>query len=186
MHNLLPTGDAYIFEDVQTSNQPAQQQITSLSVQLQRSQLSAMMLAILDTTGDPNGNPCEPRNNHRVHYLRSRTPARLFRTLVGSERVSAQATVMDILGRGSNSVTPVHYTPITVEQGLREMFERKRSVEKEKLCHALLLTMAFMDLVVFQTPQVIRLYYILLFRLFFVLTILLNLNWLFFLQIFNI
>lgn len=102
---------------------------------------------------------------HRVFFLRSQLPARLFGILVGAERVSAQAVVLDILcGAQKNSTTEPSdrnltsdvYTPIRVDKNLTEAYLMRTSVEKESLCWGLLLTLAFMDLIMHQNPQSLR------------------------------
>lgn len=48
------------------------------------------------------------------------------------------------------------YTPISVSQDLVENYLKRTSVEKESLCLGLLLTMAFMDLVMHQNPHSLK------------------------------
>jgi len=100
-------------------------------------------------------------HQHRVFFLRSQLPARLFGVLVGAERVSAQTVVLDILSEAQkNSTTESDrgnqtaniYTPINVRRDLVDSYLKRTSVEKESLCSSLLLTIAFMDLVMHQNP----------------------------------
>jgi hypothetical protein len=102
---------------------------------------------------------------HRVFFLRSRLPARLFGILVGAERVSAQTVVLDILSEAQKNstieparrnLTAGRYTPINVSQDLTESYLKRTSVEKESLCWALLLTIAFMDLIIHQNPRSLK------------------------------
>lgn len=97
---------------------------------------------------------------HRVFFLRSQLPARLFGIFVGAERVSAQTVVLDILSEGQKdtatepagkNLTAGTYTPLDVSQDLTESYLKRTSVEKESLCWSLLLTITFMDLVMHQS-----------------------------------
>jgi hypothetical protein len=100
-------------------------------------------------------------HQHRVFFLRSQLPARLFGILVGAERVSAQTVVLDILSEAQKNSTTESarrnqtaniYTPINVRQDLMDSYLKRTSIEKESLCSGLLLTIAFMDLVMHQNP----------------------------------
>jgi hypothetical protein len=102
---------------------------------------------------------------HHVFFLRSQLPARMFGILVGAERVSAQTVVLDIIsGAEKNStiegsdrdLSSDVYTPISVDQNLTEQYLNRTSVEKESLCWSLLLTIAFMDLIMHQNPRSLR------------------------------
>lgn len=104
-------------------------------------------------------------HKHRVFFLRSQLPARLFGVLVGAERVSAQTVVLDILSEAQkNSTTESDmgnqtaniYTPINVRRDLVDSYLKRTSVEKESLCSSLLLTIAFMDLVMHQNPYSLK------------------------------
>ncbi|PNF27856.1 hypothetical protein B7P43_G09216 [Cryptotermes secundus] len=157
----LPKGDVFIMEDNVGFMQSLQQTPASVSINLQTSQLTAMLVALL------NNSPLSEEESsfqyeHRVFFLRSQLPARLFGILVGTERVSAQAVVLDILcGTQKNSTTEPSdrnltsdvYTPIRVDKNLTEAYLMRTSVEKESLCWGLLLTMAFMDLIMHQNPR---------------------------------
>jgi hypothetical protein len=53
----------------------------------------------------------------------------------------------------TSNLTAGRYTPINVSQDLKESYLKRTNVEKENLCWALLLTIAFMDLIVHQNPR---------------------------------
>jgi hypothetical protein len=89
----------------------------------------------------------------------------MFAILVGAERVSAQTVVLDILSEAEKNSTTERtnrdqtsdvYTPISVNHNLTEEYLRRTNVEKESLCWSLLLTIAFMDLVMHQNPHSLR------------------------------
>jgi hypothetical protein len=88
----------------------------------------------------------------------------MFGILVGAERVSAQTVVLDILSEAENlttersnrNLTSNVYTPISVDQDLTERYLRRTSVEKESLCWGLLLTIAFMDLIMHLNPHSLK------------------------------
>ncbi|PSN30256.1 hypothetical protein C0J52_24071 [Blattella germanica] len=154
--DAIPKGDVYVLEDKTTSIMSTQQQASAISINLQNTQLTAMFVALLN--GDLKSLENEPlQYDHRVFFLRSRLPARLFRTLIGTERVSAQTVVLELLSANeistldSNSVLNEH-SPISVSDSLKEAYLNRNSMEKESLCWALLLIMTFMDLAVHENP----------------------------------
>ncbi|KDR14455.1 uncharacterized protein LOC110834504 isoform X2 [Zootermopsis nevadensis] len=160
----FPEGDLFIMEDNICSVQSHQKLPASLSINLQTSQLTAMFVALL------NNSPLSLKESqseyqHRVFFLRSRLPARLFGILVGAERVSAQTVVLDILSEAQKNstteparrnLTTSRYSPINVNQDLIESYLKRTSVEKENLCWALLLTITFMDLIIHQNPRSLK------------------------------
>lgn len=160
----LPKGDLFIMEDSVVLMQSLQQNPASVSINLQTSQLTAMLVALLNNTPlSEEESSCQ--YEHRVFFLRSQLPARLFGILVGAERVSAQTVVLNILsGAQKNSTTEPSnrnltsdvYTPISVNQNLTEAYLKRTSVEKESLCWGLLLTIAFMDLIMHQNHHSLR------------------------------
>nr|CAD7195998.1 unnamed protein product [Timema douglasi] len=158
----LPTGDVYVMEDKLAVKPSGQQSHVSSVIHLQGYQLSAMLLTLLNlrehketllspqvnfdqSPGDPSPSEWSLTHLHKVYYLRSRVTARLFQTIVGSERVSAQSMVQDIL-TCQGALT--HFTPVTFPESLKKEYLTHESVDKELLCLALLLAMSFMDLVV--------------------------------------
>ena len=85
-----------------------------------------------------------------MFFLRSRLPARLFKTIVGSESVSAQSLVLDIISQETGSYD---CSPISVSDELKEKYLNRAPTEKESLCWSLLLIMTFMDLIVHKNPH---------------------------------
>lgn len=79
---------------------------------------------------------------------------RLFKTLVGNERVSAATTVSNIL----ENVIPekLVYSPIQVTDELKYRYKDQTPITKEVLGQALLLTMAFMDICIYQNPNSLK------------------------------
>ncbi|XP_069701524.1 transcription elongation factor, mitochondrial isoform X2 [Periplaneta americana] len=150
----LPNGDIYVMEDRAVTVQSPQQQPASITVNLQNCQLTAMLVALLN-------NQSRSEDLHHVFFLRPRLTARLFGALVGTEKVSAQAVVLDILSNTQENSSREEldmeslnkYTPISVTEEMKENYLNRTNVEKETLCWALLLTMAFMDLVLHQNPH---------------------------------
>ncbi|GLV44772.1 uncharacterized protein CBL_14657 [Carabus blaptoides fortunei] len=171
----IPTSDVYIFEAPISVTPTAQQSPISVSAYAQRVQILSMLITLLSTS--PKHNLAYARrqemtetdtgikkHNHddnlsivmstKVFFLRYRLPARLFRTLIGTERVSAATTVSNILT--NNVPERMVYTPLSVNDELHSMYNKQQPINKEVLGQALLLTMAFMDICVYQNPASLK------------------------------
>lgn len=161
---ILPKADLFIMEDSGGSAHSLQQQQASVAVNFQILQLTALLVALLNNSLLPGGESLF-EHQHRVFFLRSQLPARLFGILVGAERVSAHTVVLDILSEAQKNSTIEStrrnetaniYTPINVSRDLTDSYLKRTSIEKESLCSGLLLTIAFMDLVMHQNPHSLK------------------------------
>ncbi|KAJ9592701.1 hypothetical protein L9F63_015618, partial [Diploptera punctata] len=146
--NNIGIGDIYVLEDKGVSSVSPIQQPASIRVNLQNFQLSAILLALLNVTHQKE--KVEPVMEHAVYFLRSQLPARLFKSIVGSERVSAQSIVLDIISQNTESYD---CSDVNISDKLKEMYLNRASMEKENLCWSLLLIMTFMDIVVHRNPN---------------------------------
>lgn len=75
---------------------------------------------------------------------------RLFGALVGTERVSTEATIMDIINRNPNSTLPC--SKISVEPNLIDDYCKCSKGYKDLLDQALLLVITFMELCIYNNP----------------------------------
>ncbi|KAG8228637.1 hypothetical protein J437_LFUL008288 [Ladona fulva] len=180
----IPVGDVYILEAA-NHVQPSSLQSSSASLSaLLHAQILAMLMALLncrvesdliyDSQEDIHR---ELDSIHKVYFLRPRMMSRLFRLLVGSERVSALDLVDSIIdgsrelkvdfaveGQEDTENTrneeaelhPTHiFTPVKVPSNIAASYYKLRAVEREEMCQALLIAMTFYDLVVFKDPKVL-------------------------------
>lgn len=136
----LPAADVYVMEDNGNSAQHLKNNIISA---LQSHQLCAMLLTLLNSS---KGN-----DSTNVFFLRHHLSARLFQTLVGNERISCQTIVQKLL----DGVHPdgQEYLKIKVDPGLQNLYYSSGNVEKEIMCHSLLLSITFMELVILGRSQ---------------------------------
>ncbi|CAG9854471.1 unnamed protein product [Phyllotreta striolata] len=157
----IPPGDLYIFETHPKLSPSGQTQNSAISAYAQQIELNAMLMALLNTNENrnvtlekwPKDNEKDKKNcliENRVFYLKSRTPARLFKTLVGQERVSAISIIQQLLDNNDNFSLPC--TPVAVEPKLKTLFNAQISTNKELLGQALMLIISFMDLCVYKNP----------------------------------
>lgn len=87
-----------------------------------------------------------------MFYQRNSLWCRLYGTLVGTERVSTQNSVEDMLGGA-----PGPYTPIHMPDNLVEGYYAETPVVREALGSALLLTTSFIDVNVRKLPECLSL-----------------------------
>ncbi|KAI9587129.1 hypothetical protein GQX74_002976 [Glossina fuscipes] len=138
-NHLIPTGDCYILENppsVQASNKPSN--VEQKNVNIQKAQIIAMMglaLAFLS--------------------------ARLFNYLVGTERVSSEKTVINMM-RTYYNVDELHRDSkdfLTIRNNvqfpadLREMFSSASPSNRDLLSQALLLNLTFVRLILFEDKE---------------------------------
>ncbi|KAJ8933684.1 hypothetical protein NQ318_011460 [Aromia moschata] len=152
----LPSADIYILEGTPTMSPQGAAQPAAISSYTQHLELSSMLIALLNTSPQHNikfkkvdSNDIQ-RTENKVYHLRSRVPARLFRTLVGTEKVSALAVVMQLVESHSRSDFSLPCTPITLEQQLRDKYVMDTSANKELLGQALMLVVSFIDLCIYK------------------------------------
>lgn len=170
----IPNADCYLFENPQMAqaNNPgnAEQQ----NINIQKAQKTAILCYALSarnkattTLSESNANenaPTEPN----LFYLRRFLTARLFNHLVGSERVSSEDAVVNLMrtyyntderdGASFNSgyVTSLFPGNVQFPTSLREMFSAVGRYQREFLGQALLLNLAFVRLVLLQDPNSIQ------------------------------
>ncbi|KAL9902345.1 uncharacterized protein LOC119632098 [Glossina fuscipes] len=167
-NHLIPTGDCYILENppsVQASNKPSN--VEQKNVNIQKAQIIAMMgLALAlrnqlnwgDVRSDDSKNPLTLTN---VFYMRRFLSARLFNYLVGTERVSSEKTVINMM-RTYYNVDELHRDSkdfLTIRNNvqfpadLREMFSSASPSNRDLLSQALLLNLTFVRLILFEDKE---------------------------------
>ncbi|XP_047112790.1 transcription elongation factor, mitochondrial [Schistocerca piceifrons] len=146
----IPNCDAYVMEEMGTPVQLAKNLLNAL----QTVQLRAMFIALLSASSlnSFGGNGFLQDKQQKVFFLKSHLPARLFQTLIGSERVSAQSVVEEIF-QGRSTSAALNYTPIIVPNHVQDYYRACDSAEREMLCQSLLLTMTFMDVAIHQNER---------------------------------
>uniref|UniRef100_A0A1B0FB80 Uncharacterized protein n=1 Tax=Glossina morsitans morsitans TaxID=37546 RepID=A0A1B0FB80_GLOMM len=169
-NHLIPTGDCYILENppsVQASNKPSN--VEQKNINIQKAQIIAMMglaLALRTQTNwrdvrSDDSKITSPFTN--VFYMRRFLPARLFNYLVGTERVSSEKTVINMMrtyynvdehhGDGKDFLTIRNNVQFSPE--LREMFSLASPSNRDLLSQALLLNLTFVRLILFEDKQTI-------------------------------
>ncbi|XP_011195680.2 transcription elongation factor, mitochondrial [Zeugodacus cucurbitae] len=182
--HLIPDADCYIFENpqlAQINSNPGS--VDQQNISVQKAQVTAVLAYALCARGryaealkngyesivDPKKRTDETRPN--VFYLRRFLTARLFSQLVGSERVSSEETILQLM-RTHYNVSQLLYDEDNEVQNAkeniqnvslrrnvqfslvqREMFSRAERFQREFLGQALLLNLAFMRLVVLQDEE---------------------------------
>lgn len=147
-----PPGDVYIFETINNLAPQAQAKQTSLATYNQKIELISMLLALINTSVIHNTSLQKLGDDdrlqtidNRVFFLRSNIPARLFGTLIGSERVSS-VTAINRLLKADLLDSHLPYTPVLFDGTLKKTFFNQTSTKKELLAQALMLGVSFMDL----------------------------------------
>lgn len=151
----IPTGEVYIFESSPNISPQSSQQATTLTTYNQQMELTSMLLALINTS--PKHSAFQPDDvehyTNSVHHLRANLSARLFRTLMGSERVSSTTIITNLLENARNNTKcTLPCTPIRMEEHMQEQYYSQTPVFRELLGQALLVIITFMDLCVYKNP----------------------------------
>ncbi|KAL4706089.1 hypothetical protein ACJJTC_005113 [Scirpophaga incertulas] len=158
----LPFADVYVMKAEPTTLRAAGSDPNNpklLAVNLQKSQLVAMLVALINARSINLRNLYEEEETdevnetqstfmHKVYFLRSSLPYRLYGTLVGNERVSTDQTVEMIL-QTANKI-PGDKSHVHVSQSIQAKFKSRKELEKDMLGHSLLLALTFMDLCIYK------------------------------------
>ncbi|XP_011204755.2 transcription elongation factor, mitochondrial isoform X1 [Bactrocera dorsalis] len=177
--HLIPDADCYIFENPQMAINSNPGNVDQQNISIQKSQVTAVLAYALCTRGRyaealKNGHEILPDANKKteetwpnVFYLRRFLTARLFSQLVGTERVSSEETILQLMRThynvsqlifddesetvGNEKANDVSFRRnVQFPLAHRDMFSRAERYQREFLGQALLLNLAFMRLVVLQ------------------------------------
>lgn len=177
--HLVPNADCYIFENPQTAINSNPGSVNQQNISIQKSQVTAVLAYALcarrryaealknghESLADVNKTTEEIWPN--VFYLRRFLTARLFSQLVGTERVSSEETILQLMrthynvsqlifddesetGQNEKAKDISFRHNVQFSPAHREMFSRAERYQREFLGQALLLNLAFMRLVVLQ------------------------------------
>lgn len=148
----IPHADCYILENpqmAQASSNPGS--IDQQNVNIQKSQVTAVLSYALMSRTNPN----ETKTN--LFYLRRFLAARLFNHLVGTERVSSEDTILNMMRTHYNmEEQPEHgeklylCNQVQFPSNLRSMYSKVERYQRELLSQAFLLNLAFVRLVLLQ------------------------------------
>lgn len=149
-----------------------QQQKQTVAVALnQQIILTTMLLALINTSILHNPDTAIDSSSNIVYFLRSKVPARyvflikkkvrlmihfrLFKTLLGNEKISSNSVISDLLN-SSISKNALPCTAITTDLHLKEWYFHQSAANQDLLGQSLLLVMAFMNLCVYKNPKSLK------------------------------
>uniref|UniRef100_A0A1B6HEL0 Transcription elongation factor, mitochondrial n=1 Tax=Homalodisca liturata TaxID=320908 RepID=A0A1B6HEL0_9HEMI len=141
----LPDGDIYIMENNNWSN------VANVKKPIKYHIFEAMITTSICSVfnqADSKNKP-RPEMDNRVYFLRPFTPSRLFRKVVGSERVSAQDVVRDMI----EGIPDVRHQPITFTPDSVEQYLLVNGSLRDTMSQALLLVISFTELILLQNPE---------------------------------
>ncbi|KAK4872440.1 hypothetical protein RN001_014469 [Aquatica leii] len=150
----IPSADLYVFEQsphraslVTKQNISHNQHLEVLSMLLALINTSPIHNLDLSKNVTPNLDHCKVQNC--VYYLRSNLSARLFRTLMGTERVSSTSAVNHLLEGVNSKEFPC---TVKIDESFKDEYLSRNPIGKELLGQALLLIVAFMDICIHKNP----------------------------------
>ncbi|XP_060519729.1 uncharacterized protein LOC132697955 [Cylas formicarius] len=152
----IPPADVYVFEQRLSPGPRGSRQPAMVSAYTQQGELLSMLVALLNTSINHNASlrngKMDSKNNieNRVFFLKSTLAPRLFRTLIGGERVSALEVLKEFLEGDGSKHPQIPCTQIKVNARLKTEFNSKSAVDKELLGQALMLAVAFMEFCVYK------------------------------------
>lgn len=164
VNRLIPPADIYILENQQSSSglKPGSPAIVNINVQ--KSQLISMICLILANRPTPNIESLpvvkvgieekEGNNLQKLIFLRQYLSSRLFRTYIGSERVSTASTIIQIFEAEDKSSSTQANPKLKVESNLsipinlRQRYNNFNDIQREILGQSLLIGLTFLRLCV--------------------------------------
>ncbi|KAK9871488.1 hypothetical protein WA026_012861 [Henosepilachna vigintioctopunctata] len=151
----IPNGDIYIFEGSPGIGIKCQGLVGPMIAYTQQVMLSSMLLTLLNTSAKHNrlNNTGTGKIENVIYFLKAQLPARLFQTWVGTEKVSAIKTVEQLF---NNTELNLAYSPVHINQSLKEKFNKQSSLYQELMSQSLLLGITFLDLCVYKNPVSIQ------------------------------
>ncbi|XP_065360887.1 uncharacterized protein LOC135954620 [Calliphora vicina] len=183
INHLIPSADCYLFENpqmAQASNNPGS--VEQQNINIQKAQVTAIMGYALASRNNELKDLADHETDNKSKYLpnmfyvRRFLTARLFNHLVGTERVSSEQTILDMMRTFYNTNEMNDFLPTeensvlegdqqTVEKDinisgrvqfpseLRQMFSKSPRYYREFLSQALLLNLTFVRLVLLQDSE---------------------------------
>lgn len=173
INNKLPTADSYVIEAQQVVQQTQPGNPVQINVNVQKSQLIAMM-SILLASRDGNHVRIEPDveeqsdkefetevtkkksiSQQRLFLMRHFLASRLHKTYIGAEKVSTEHVIENILRYNYTDDQPesTNFNLLDVPQIHREMYNDAPKVHKEYLGQSLLVGLTFLKLCVQKCSQ---------------------------------
>uniref|UniRef100_A0A1I8MS43 Uncharacterized protein n=1 Tax=Musca domestica TaxID=7370 RepID=A0A1I8MS43_MUSDO len=186
VNHMIPDADCYLFENpqmAQASNNHGS--VEQQNINIQKAQVTAVMGYALASrhSNIPKAidNENEPAKGSLIFYVRRFLTARLFNHLVGTERISSEDTIINMMRtyynvndllpeqseeaseelRSDTDVNEKNNTNSNIDlrgnvqfpMDLRQMFSKSLRYHREFLGQALLLNLAFVRLVLLHDPE---------------------------------
>ncbi|XP_055855489.1 uncharacterized protein LOC129918789 [Episyrphus balteatus] len=159
---LIPKADCYIFENPQIAQSSAPGNAEQVNINVQRSQLLAILGYALASR-----NTSTERSKPNIFYLKRFLAARLFQQLIGTERVSAEKAILNLMRTYYNIEDMVDTEDLPENENetfssrgnvyfpdeLRVMYKEAERYNREFLGQALLLNLAFVRLVLLKDAK---------------------------------
>ncbi|KAH1001389.1 uncharacterized protein LOC109533090 [Dendroctonus ponderosae] len=154
----IPSGDLYIFEAPPILSPQNLTKHGVVATHNQHVELQSMLLTLLNTSEVHNKfleTIADDKFYSRelpnvVFYLKNKVAARLFKTLIGYEKVSAITAITGIVKDDAGIVTLLPCSPVKFDCNVYTAFLNQSSANKELLAQALMLAVSFMDLCIYK------------------------------------
>lgn len=151
LRERIPDADVYVIENFNWSNIANTK--VSVSLQMMRSQLVTAILSIFNTHSVYHTDENRlPELDSRVYFLKHRVYARMFRTVIGSECVSAYSIIEKIFQMQPDE----RYCSVSVDGILQNYYHSLNGPVQDNMNHSLMVVIAFVNLVVLGRQQSIK------------------------------
>lgn len=162
LNDLIPPADVYVLESLpsqQASKQPGN--IVQMNVNVQKSQLFAMLSVLVATRGAAVKNVQDPevgedakgvKKQPPVYFLKNYLSSRLYRTFIGNERVSTALTIEEIFKQQPLEMQPHGFRYVEVPYELRSQYSRSSNIHRDFMGQSFLNGLAFIKLCVLKCP----------------------------------
>lgn len=165
----IPSGDVYVVEAQQMST-ASQQGATSIQINInvEKAQLIAMLSILMASRSsspktsssdeEPKASVNALKNTSKsmpLYFLRNFLASRLYKILVGNERVSANDVVESIFNYGESisKTENASLSAVDVPWSLKEQYSKSGRVEREYMGQSMLIGLTFLKLCVLKCPH---------------------------------
>lgn len=145
MNQKIPKADVYVVESQPTQKQSSQ---AVNSIQMRFNVQKSQVLAMLSVLMAAREKTITKETNENVFFLKNYLSSRLYKTFVGSERVSTESVIKHIFrcNEGIESPKDASYNAIEVSEILRQQYKDTPKIDREFIGKATLNGLTFFKL----------------------------------------
>lgn len=159
INEKIPSADVYVFEamqSLQAQKQPGN--ILQVNVNVQRAQLFAMMTSLMaarctnhSVDSVDSQSKDEKSKQQHIFLLKNFLPSRLYRILIGTERVATEHVINEIFQQNTMGNHEVH-----IPFEFKQLYKEETRISREYLGQSMIIGLTFFKLCLLRCKKSIR------------------------------